>query len=151
MGLKNLNISISQLEAELKYLRDTCFWSGCNYWSTKQPDIKRDRTKTNIKVGYLTKTRWFTFIFKKHHQKAVQICRNLRQGQKWFYQETINSFLSFSAWCVDEQYFDRIYEQLRLLPDVELEFVIPPSSDGLRPCDRFVAMQLEFYQVGHSL
>ena len=148
MNFKNLNIS--QLEAELKYLRDTCFWSGSNYWTTWQPGTKRDRAKTNIKIGYLVKSRWFAFIFKKHHQKAVQICRNLRQG-KWFYQETINSFLSFSAWCIHEEHFDRIYEQLRLLPDVELEFVIPQSTEGLRPCDRFVEMRLEFYQVGASL
>lgn len=149
MNFKILNIA--QLAVELKYLKDTCFWSGCNYWTTKQPQIKRDRTKTCIKIGYLIKTRWFAFIFKKHHPQAVQICRNLRQDQKWFYQETINSFLSFSAWCIDEEHFDRIYEQLRLLPDVELEFVVGPSKDGLRPCDRFLALGLEFYQVGKSL
>lgn len=146
MNFKNLNIG--QLESELKYLRDTCFWSQSNYWTTWQPQTKRDRTKTNIKIGYLTQAQWFAFIFKKYHPEAVEIFRNLRPGQKWFYQETINSFLSFSAWCINGEYFDRVLEQLTSLPDVDLEFVVPPSKDGLCLCDRFEVLGLEFHQVG---
>ena len=149
MNFKILNIP--HLKSEVKHLRDTCFWSGSNYWTTWQPQIQRDRTKTSIKIAYLTQTQWFAFIFKKYHPQAVQICRNLRQDQKWFYQETINSFLSFSVWCINGEHFDLVYEQLHCLPDVELEFVIPPSTEGLRHCARFDALGLEFHQVGTCL
>lgn len=49
----------------------------------------------------------------------------------WFYQEPVNQYISFSAWCIHPQQLRAVLEKLLPLSDVEIEFVIPQSKQGL--------------------
>ena len=136
------------LNREAHQLIDVCFWSGSHYWTTRQPDTKRDRTKTGIKIAYLAKTEWFAFIFSKFHPRGIEIFRSLSKAERWFYTEPINKFLSFSVWCIDAKHFESVLAKLRSLLDVEVEFVIPQTRKGLCVPAPFKGMGLEFFEVG---
>ncbi|MBV8885932.1 MAG: hypothetical protein JO235_18320 [Chroococcidiopsidaceae cyanobacterium CP_BM_RX_35] len=126
---------------------DSCFWSSSHYWSTRQPKLKRDRTKTGIKIAYSSRTEWFVFMFSKFHREAIEIFRSLEKRETWFYQEPINQYRSFSAWCIDAKQFEGVLEQLKTLSDIELEFVVPQTSQGLRIPERFNVLGLQFFKV----
>ena len=132
----------------MQYLMNACFWAGSNYWSTRSPQLKKDRTKTNIKICYLPKSQWFAFIFNKFHKQAVEVFRSQQKTQRWFYTQPVNSFKSFSAWCISQPCFESVMIQLRSVPNIELEFVVPDSIEGLRVPAPFEEMGLQFYEVG---
>ena len=136
------------LNREARQLIDVCFWSGSHYWTTRQPGTKRDRTKTGIKIAHLAKTEWFAFVFSKFHLEGIEIFRSLPEGERWFYTEPINKFLSFSAWCCPVLHFESVLSQLRSLFDIEVEFVIPQTRKGLSVPAPFEGMGLEFFEVG---
>lgn len=142
------SLNTTRLKTQMQYLMNACFWAGSNYWSTRSPQLKTDRTKTNIKICYLVKSKWFAFIFSKFHEQAVEVFRSQQKTQRWFYTQPVNSFLSFSAWCINQPYFKSVTEQLDELPDIELEFVIPNSNEGLRVPAPFEDLGLQFYEVG---
>ncbi len=127
---------------------DTCFWSSGNYWSTRNPKLKKIRTKTGIKIAYLSKAGWFSFIFSKFHREAIENFRSLKKGEVWFYQEPVNQYLNFSAWCINAKHFESVLEQLRVLSDIELEFVVPQTKQGLCIPEPFEVLGLQFYEVG---
>ncbi len=143
-------VNFRQLQAEAKYLKDTCFWANGNYWSTRSPKLKRDRAKIGIKIAYLSKTGWFAFVFSKFKGslRAIGVFRSLEIWERWFYQEPVNQFMNFSVWCCSERCFEPVLEQLRALPEIELEFVIPETKHGLRVPTPFEVMGLQFYEVG---
>jgi len=147
-----VTVNFRQLKAEAKYLKDTCFWANGNYWSTRIPNLKRDRAKTGVKVAYLSKTEWFAFVFSKFKDslRAIGVFRSLERGERWFYQEPVNQFKNFSVWCCSEGCFELVLEQLRVLPEIELEFVIPQTKHGLCVPAPFDVMGLQFYEVGSS-
>ncbi len=146
MELQSLNTR--KLKTQLLYLMDSCFWAGSNYWTTRSPQLKKDRTKTNIKICYLVKSKWFAFIFNKFHPQAVEVFRSQQKTQRWFYTQPINSFKSFNVWCISEPCFESVMGQLRSLPGIELEFVVPDSIEGLCVPAPFEALGLQFYEVG---
>ncbi len=123
-------LNVKQLKLELRYLVDTCFWTSSSYWSTRQPNFKSDKSRTRIKVAYLARTDWFAFVFSKFHQGAIEIFRSRQKGEVWFYQEPINRFTSFSAWCITNEHFETIFSQLQSLDDVELAIVVPATKEG---------------------
>ena len=123
-------LNVKQLKLELRYLVDTCFWTSSSYWSTRPPNFKSDKTKTRIKVAYLARMDWFAFVFSKFHQGAIEIFRSRQKGEVWFYQEPINRFTSFSAWCITNEHFETIFSQLQSLDDVELAIVVPATKEG---------------------
>lgn len=135
----------------MQYLMNACFWAGSNYWSTRSPLLKTDRTKINIKICYLPKSQWFAFIFSKFHQQAVEVFHSQQTQQRWFYTQPVNSFKSFSVWCISQLCFEPVMGQLRFLPDIELEFVVPDSIKGLCVPAPFKALGLQFYEVGEVL
>ena len=135
----------------MRYLMNACFWAGSNYWSTRSPRLKTDRTKSNIKICYLVKCEWFAFIFSKFHPQAVEVFCSQQKTQRWFYKQPVNSFLSFSAWCISEPCFESVIGQLRSIPGIELEFVVPDSSKGLCVPAPFADLGLQFYEIGEVL
>ena len=136
------------LNREAHQLIDACFWSGSQYWTTRQPGTKRDRTKNVIKIAHLAKAGWIAFIFSKFHPGGIEIFRSLPEGERWFYTEPINKFLSFSAWCCPVNHFEFVLSQLRSLPSIECELVIPQTRKGLSVPTPFTEMGLEFFEVG---
>lgn len=140
-------VNFRQLITEAKYLKDTCFWANGNYWSTQDPKLTRNRAKTGIKIAYLNKTGWFAFVFSRFHREAVEIFRSL-EAEVWFYQEPVNQFKSFSAWCIAAKHFETVLGQMRSLNNIELEFVVPQAKQGLCVPTPFESMSLQFYEVG---
>ncbi|MBV9387054.1 MAG: hypothetical protein JOZ78_11570 [Chroococcidiopsidaceae cyanobacterium CP_BM_ER_R8_30] len=127
---------------------DSCFWSSSCYWTTRQATLKRDRTKTGIKIAHSSRTGWFVFIFSKFHRGAIEIFRSLDKREAWFYQEPINQYRSFSAWCIVAKHFESVLKRLQALSDIELEFVIPQTNQGLQIPAPFEALKLQFFEVG---
>ncbi len=146
--MKNSSLNTLKLQTQMRQVMDACFWAGSNYWSTRSPSLKIDRSKTNIKICYLAKSECFAFIFNKFHSGAIEVFRKQPSTQRWFYTEPVNCFKSFSAWCISEPCFESVMGHLRSLPDIELEFVVPGSKEGLCLPAPFKAMGLEFYEVG---
>lgn len=146
--MESSSLNTTRLKTQMQYLMNSCFWAGSNYWTTRSPQLKTDRTKTNIKICYLARSQWFAFIFNKFHKQAVEVFRSQQKTQRWFYTQPVNSFKSFSAWCISQSCFESVMEQLRSIPDIELEFVVTQSKDGLRVPAPFEVLGLQFYEVG---
>jgi len=140
-------VNFRQLKIEARNLMESCFWANGNYWSTRNPKLKKDRAKTRIKVAYLSRTGWFGFIFSKFSHGVIEIFRSSEKREMWFYQEPVNQYLSFSVWCVNAKHFESVLEQLRVLPEIELEFVVTQTKQGLRIPPPFEVMGLQFYEV----
>jgi len=117
--VKAETVNFRQLRIEARNLMDACFWASSNYWSTRNPKLKKDRAKTRIKVAYLSKTGWFGFIFNKFSYEAIEIFRSSEKREMWFYQEPVNQYLSFSFWGINAKHFESVLEQLRVLPEIE--------------------------------
>lgn len=142
-------VNLQQLKREARYLMDTCFWASDNYWSTCNPKLKKNRSKTRVRIAYLDKTRWFGFVFSKFHHEAVDIFRSLEGKERFFYQEPINRYKSFSVWCIDGKHFQSVLAQMQELTEVEVEFVVPQSKKGLCVPAAFLKMNLRFQEVGN--
>ena len=149
--MRNSSLNTLKLKTQMRQVMDACFWAGSNYWSTRSPQLKRDPSKTNIKICYLAKSEWFAFIFNKFHHGGVEVFRKQPSTQRWFYTEPVNCFKSFSAWCISEPCFESVMGQLRSLPDIELEFIVAQSKEGLCLPAPFEVMELQFYEVGAEL
>lgn len=146
--MESSSLNTTRLKTQMQYLMNSCFWAGSNYWSTRSPQLKRERTKTNIKICYLVKSEWFAFIFDKFHSSAVDVFRSQPKTQRWFYTQPVNQFKNFSAWCISELCFETVLVRLSCLSDIELEFIVPQSKEGLRVPEQFEALGLQFYEVG---
>ena len=149
--MESSSLNTTLLKTQMQYLMNACFWAGSNYWSTRSPQLKRDTSKTNIKICYLAGSECFAFIFNKFHSLAVEVFRKQPSTQRWFYTEPVNCFKSFSAWCISEPCFESVMGQLRSLPDIELEFVVMVSKEGLCLPAPFERWGLQFYEVGAEL
>lgn len=134
------------LNREAKFLMQSCFWSSSHYWTTRKPGLKRG-SKTGIKIAYSSSCEWFWFIFSKFHREAIEVFRSFKKGEAWFYQEPVNQHISFSAWCIHAKHFEMVMAQLRSLSEVEIEFVVPQSQQGLCVPKPFESMGLQFYEV----
>ncbi len=143
-------VNLHHLKAEAKYLMDTCFWASGNYWSTRDPKLKKDKAKTGIKIAYLNKTGWVAFIFTKFQGETIEIFRSLEKGEAWFYQEPVNQFKSFSAWCIAAKHFKAVLGQMQSLKNIELEFVVSQAKQRLCVPTPFEPMGLQFYEVGRD-
>lgn len=142
------NVCFQRVEAEVRHLKETCFWAGSNYWTTRIPNTKTSRTRTVIKVAYLAKSEWFAFLCSKFHPEVKQIFRSFTKGEVRFYTEPINQFMNFSVWCICALHLESSLAQLRSLARVEIEFVVPQTKKGLRVPAPFKEMGLEFFEVG---
>ena len=128
---------------------DYCFWAKSHYWTTRYPGGNSEKARTRIKIAYLAQTDCFAFVFSRFPEEsaAIEVFRSLEKGEMWFYQEPVNRFTSFSAWCIAGRQFEGVLDQLRSLDDIELEFVAPQTKEGLIIPGPFQDRGLEFFEV----
>lgn len=135
------------LKREAKQLMDSCFWANSHYWTTRPPGNRRSRSTTGIKIAYLSKSGWFAFVFSQFHREGIEIFRSLLLCERWFYQEPINKFKSFSAWCCHPKHLDPVLKLIAGLSNIEFEFVVVSPQLKKVPA-QFKEMGLEFFEVG---
>lgn len=126
-----------------------CEWANSHHW-TSQPTRKKRTNASDcvIRVAFFKSVNWFGFNFCKYHAGAVGVIQQLPKDERYFYQEVQDRYTKFSAWCIEEKYFETVHEKLRLFPDVELEFVVSPSSMCLIIPEPFRLLNLTFHERG---
>lgn len=125
-----------------------CFWTDSHHWSSQPTRNKKSATSTVIRVAYFKTVNWFGFNFFQYHAGAVGLIQQLPKGGRYFHQEVQDRYTKFSVWCIEGKHFEPVLEKLRLLPDIELEFVVSPSSKGVIIPEPFQLLDLTFHERG---
>jgi hypothetical protein len=138
-------ISLTRLKIEVHRLIEICLWDNRHHWSSCPT---RQKSTAVIKVAFIKNLNWLVFHFPKYHAEAIAIFQSLPKHERYYYEETLNRYTKFRAWCIDAQHFGSVLSQLRQIETIDLEFVIPASQQGLIVPEMFQALGLSFYQRG---
>lgn len=129
-------------------MMEWCFWKTSYHWSSHPDCGKKDEPHIAVRVAYFKTLDWFCFNFRKYHASAVEVMQKIPPHERFFYQKVQDRYTKFTAWCVDGKHFEQVLAQLQLITDIELEFVISPSSEGLVVPEPFQPLNLTFYERG---
>ena len=139
-----------RLKTEANLMMEWCFWRGSHHWSSYPSRRKRNAPPVVLKVAYFKSIDWFGFNFCKYHAKAVEVFRQLPERERYFYEQVQDRYTKFKLWCIKGLHFKQVLALLQQFEDIELEFVVRPSSGVLVIPLAFKALNLTFYERGNT-
>lgn len=106
-----------QLQIECKEISDLFLWNG--------------RLQKEVVYIYPLKfTDWVALLFTRYHSEAVQLIKALPEIDRFFYQNKVNRFKQISIWCIRAEVSEGLINQLKALPDLQVESLVEPVSDA---------------------
>lgn len=142
------SINLTQLKTEARHMMEMCFWKSSHHWSSYPARRKKDSPHTVIRVAYFKSLDWFGFNFFQYHTEAVRVFQQLPRHERFFYERVQDRYTKFKVWCIDGKHKERVLERLKEIEDIELEFVIHPTKNGLVIPEAFFRLNLTFYERG---
>lgn len=106
-----------QLQIECKEISDRLLFDG--------------RLQKEVVYIYPLKfTDWVALLFTRYHSEAVQLIKALPEIDRFFYQNKVNRFKQISIWCIRLEQSEGLINQLKALPDLQIEPLIEEEGDA---------------------
>ena len=142
--------SLMRLKTEANLMMEWCFWRSSHHWSSYPNRRKRNNPRVVLKVAYFKSIDWFGFHFCKYHAESVKVFRQLPASERYFYEQVQDRYTRFKLWCIKGFHFEQVLTSLQRQENIELEFVVRPSSGVLVIPSPFKALNLTFYERGNT-
>lgn len=142
--------SLMRLKTEANWMMEWCFWRDSHHWSSYPSRRKRNAIRVVLKVAYFKSIDWFGFHFCKYHAESVKVFRQLPASERYFYEQVQDRYTRFKLWCIKGLHFEQVLASLQQFEDIELEFVVRPSSGVLVIPEAFCNPRLIFYERGNT-
>ncbi|MEM8673213.1 MAG: hypothetical protein AAGF83_05000 [Cyanobacteria bacterium P01_G01_bin.67] len=106
-----------QLQIESKEISDRLLFNG--------------RLRKEVVYIYPLKfTDWVALLFTRYHAEAVALIKDLPEMDRFFYQNKVNRFKQISIWCVRNEQSEKLLQQLKALPDLQVELLVEEEGNA---------------------